>query len=376
MEKNTKEKETMSLPQLIFFGIDIVKFTIDFINFFALYLAISLTLNIEFGYTGIPNFGKVLYIAGGATFAGSIAGRVAAYLLGIQIRGDFITYVPQIINTVNNELSSNWVVAVSILIIGLAVGAVIGAILGYISSFPAIRLREDYLGMLLLAVAQFYQIFLRGFGPLVGGTQGIPVPDPFFYFSTLGLGVRDVVGAAVLAVAALLIFIYAERIARSPLGRTLRAIRDNEDAARALGKDDVSFRRSVLVVASALSGIIGALYTFYIGAVGADTWTRYAWTFWPWLIVIIGGAGNNVGTVLGSLVFAAMTKVLQQSQNFIQPYIPFDVNWLQYLLFAGVLILVLLLRPEGIIREKPTPTLPRKVISILSSKREENKEKV
>lgn len=362
MEADNKEEKELSLPQVIFFGVDLVRFTIDFVNFFALYVAISLTLNIEFGYTGIPNFGKVLYIAGGATFAGSIAGRVAAYILGVQIKGDFITYVPQIINDVNSELASNWIAAISILVLGLVVGGAIGAVFGYISSFPAIRLREDYLGMLLLAVAQFYQIFLRGFGPLVGGTQGIPVPDPFFYFSTLGLGVRDVVGAAVLATAALLIYFYSERVARSPLGRTLRAIRDNEDAARALGKNDVAFRRSVLIVASALSGIIGALYTFYIGAVGADTWQRYAWTFWPWLIVIIGGAGNNVGTVLGALVFASMTKGLQQSQYFLQPYVPFDVNWLQYLLFAGILILVLLLRPEGIVKEKPSPTLPKSVL--------------
>lgn len=362
MEADNKEEKELSLPQVIFFGVDLVRFTIDFVNFFALYVAISLTLNIEFGYTGIPNFGKVLYIAGGATFAGSIAGRVAAYILGVQIKGDFITYVPQIINDVNSELASNWIAAISILVLGLVVGGAIGAVFGYISSFPAIRLREDYLGMLLLAVAQFYQIFLRGFGPLVGGTQGIPVPDPFFYFSTLGLGVRDVVGAAILATAALLIYFYSERVARSPLGRTLRAIRDNEDAARALGKNDVAFRRSVLIVASALSGIIGALYTFYIGAVGADTWQRYAWTFWPWLIVIIGGAGNNVGTVLGALVFASMTKGLQQSQYFLQPYVPFDVNWLQYLLFAGILILVLLLRPEGIVKEKPSPTLPKSVL--------------
>src|SRR5579885_546088 len=233
MGKDNKEEENekdLSLPQVIFYGVDLVHFTIDFVNFFALYVAISLTLSIEFGYTGIPNFGKVLYIAGGATFAGSIAGRAAAYLLGVDTRGDYITYVSLIVNEVNHGLASNWVAAISVLALGLAIGAMIGAIFGYLSSFPAISLREDYLGMLLLAVAQFYQIFLRGYGPLVGGTQGILVPDPFKYFSTLGIGIRDAFGAVVLALAALLIYIYSERIARSPLGRTLRAIRDNEEA--------------------------------------------------------------------------------------------------------------------------------------------------
>jgi len=355
----------VSLPQLLFFGTDLVKFMIDFVNFYALYLAISLSLNLEFGYAGIPNFGKVLFIAGGAAFAGSISGRLAAYVYGIDTHGDFITFNARIITQVNALLVSDPVFVVEFVALSLLIAALVGALLGYLSSYPAIRLREDYLGMLLLGAAQFFQVILRTYEPLIGGSQPIFVPDPYFYWAEVGPGVRDLVAAVVMSLFAVIVYVYVERVARSPLGRTLRAIRDNEDASRALGKDDAAVRRNVLMVASAIAGVAGAFYTFYTAAVEYDTWTRFAWTFWPFLIVILGGAGNNVGVALGTFFFSGIFKGLEQVKFAFQPYIFFDVNWLQDFLLAGLLIAMLLLRPEGIIREKPTPTLPRKRLSLL-----------
>ncbi|HLQ21410.1 MAG TPA: branched-chain amino acid ABC transporter permease [Nitrososphaerales archaeon] len=356
----------MALPQVGFFGVDLVKFGIDFLNFYALYFAISLTLNLEAGYTGIPNFGKVLYVAGGAAVAGSLSGRLAAYVYGINTHGDYITFNARIITQVNILIASDPVFAAELVLLSLVIAALIGAVFGYLSSYPAIRLREDYLGMLLLAVAQFFQIFLRGFGPLVGGTQGIFVPDPYAYFASLGIGVRDLVAAAVISVFAVVVYFFAEKVARSPLGRTMRAVRDNEDASRALGKDDASVRRKVLVVASAIAGMAGALVTFYYGSVGADTWSRFAWTFWPWLIVIIGGAANNAGIALGALFFTALFKGLAQIQIVLPPSTLSDPNYVVDIAFAALIVIVLLVRPDGILRERPTPTLPRRKLVMIA----------
>ncbi len=353
----------MALPQVVFFGVDFVKFAIDFVSFYALYLAISLTLNLEFGYAGIPNFGKVLFIAGGAAFAGSISGRLAAYVFGVNTRGDFITFNAMIITEVDKFIASNPVFVVEMVLLSLFIAALIGAALGYLSSYPAIRLKEDYLGMLLLGSAQFFQVILRTYEPLIGGSQPIFVPDPYYFFAQQGVGVRDLVASIVISVFAVIVYIYVERVARSPLGRTLRAIRDNEDASRALGKDDAAIRRKVLVIASAIAGMAGALFTFYTASVEYDTWTRFAWTFWPFLIVIIGGAGNNVGVALGALFFTGILKGLAQVKFALQPYIFFDVNWLQDLLFAVLLVVMLLVRSEGIIREKPTMTIRRSWIN-------------
>jgi branched-chain amino acid transport system permease protein len=360
----------MALPQLIFFGINLVSFGIDFLNFYALYLAISLSLNLEFGYTGVPNFGKVLFIAGGAAFAGSISGRLAAYVYGVNTHGDFITFNARIITQVNTILVNDPGFAFEMVAVSLLIAGIIGAFLGFLASYPAIRLKEDYLGMLLLAMAQFFDVVLRTYTPLIGGSQPILVPDPYAYWATLGPGVRDLVAALVMSGFAILVYIYVERMVRSPLGRTLRAVRDNEDASRALGKDDAAMRRNVMIVAAAIAGIAGALYTFYTASIEYDTWTRFAWTFWPFLIVIIGGAGNNVGVAVGTFFFTLIYKGLEQIQPSLQPYIFFNANWLQDLLFAGLLVGILMLRPEGLVREKPTLTISRGALNLAAGKGE------
>ncbi len=358
----------MALPEIYFFGINVVRFAIDFGNFYALFLAISLTLNLEFGYTGIPNFGKVLYVAAGAVVAGSVSLRLAAWVYNIDTGGDIIVNSARIVSEANTLIRGEPLFALGMILLTMFLAALIGAAFGYLSSYPAISLRQDYLGMLLLAVASFFQIFLRGYEPLIGGTQGISgIPNPYAYWSTLGVGVKDLASTLVIAGFAILVYLYLERVARSPLGRTLRAIRDNESASRALGKDDVAIRKKVLVVASAISGMAGALLTFNVLSVGADTWTRITYTFWPWVIVIIGGAGNNVGVAAGAFFFTAFAKGLELFKFRFQPYIPIDVNWFQYLAFASLLIIVLMVRPEGIVREKSTHTLSKRVLAGLAA---------
>ncbi len=348
----------MNVPALPIFGIDIVAFSISLATAFALFLAVSLTLNIEAGYTGIPNFGKVMFVAGGAALAGSVSGRLATLILAINTNGDYNTHIAQIITKINTGLSNNPILSIELLLTGVALAAGIGGGLGLLASYPAIRLREDYLGMLLLASAQLFQIFLGGYQPFIGGTQGIEVPD-VFQWAEIGTGVRDVAVLGVLAIFVVLVYIYAERMARSPLGRTLRAVRDNEHAARALGKNDVAIRRNVIVIASAICGMAGALITFWVSSVGPDTWTRVTWTFWPWVIVILGGAANNAGVALGALVFTFIMEIIGQVKFSLQSYIPFDVNWLYYLVFAAMLLVTLALRPGGILPEKSSTTLPR-----------------
>ncbi len=416
-------------------------FLVDLGTLYALFLVVSLTLNLEAGYSGVPNFGKVMFVAGGAAIAGSVSGRLSALILSINTHGDYNGFIAQIITQINSSLSNNPLLSIELLLLGVILAAGIGAGLGFLASYPAIRLREDYLGMLLLGSAQLFQIFLGGYAPLIGGTQGIEVPDVFqwvglfrsggtafltgmiLYFVVVavvyvigasriindsaintriknaaykmavpgaiiglaggvlfgsggtGIGVRNLAVLVVFALFAALVYFYSERIARSPLGRTLRAIRDNEVASRALGKDDVAIRKRVIIIASAISGMAGALLTFYVGSVGAETWTRITWTFWPWVIVIIGGAANNLGVALGAFSFTFILKIVDQVKFQFQPYIPFDVNWFEYLIFASLLIVILMVRPEGILREKSSLTLPRKTVAVIMEPKANSSEK-
>jgi branched-chain amino acid transport system permease protein len=216
--------------------------------------------------------------------------------------------------------------------------------------------------MLLLASAQFFQIFLGAYYPLIGGTQGISVPD-FFGWAGNGIGVRDVAILGFLSVFALLVYVYAERIARSPLGRTLRAVRDNETATRALGKNDVAIRRNVIIIASAIAAMAGALLTFQVASIGPGTWDRITWTFYIWVMVIIGGSGNNLGVALGALSFTSLFDVITQLQNSLPSDLPIEVNWLRYLLFATLLISILAFRPGGILPEKSSLTIQKNKLS-------------
>ena len=318
-------------------------------------MAISLSLNLEFGFAGIPNFGKVLFIAGGATVAGSLGGRFATWLLNVNTMGDFIQFNPSIMPQVNVKLQNNIPLSIALLLFSLAVAAATGGAFGYVFSYPAIKLREDYLAILLLAMAQFFQIFLNNYYPLIGGSLGLELPDPYAWAGDL----RYVAATAALVIFAVLVFIYTEKIARAPLGRTLRAIRDNEISSEALGKDDVSLRRKTLITASAISGVAGALYAFYTVDVLPATYNRVVWTFWPWVMVIMGGAGSNPGVVIGVFAFWFLVKSMDIAKYAFANVIPFDVTWLEYLLIGAILIAILLIRPEGIIKEKPTPTLSK-----------------
>jgi branched-chain amino acid transport system permease protein len=351
----------MGLPQVILFGVNLVPFIIDFVSFYALYLAISLSLNLEFGYTGVPNFGKVMFVAGGAAFGGILSGYLAVQLTGIGVGEDYLALSGRIVNSINLKIASDPLLGVELMVFALAIAAVIGGVLGFLASYPAIRLREDYLGMLLLAMAQFFDVLLRTYS-----SNPISVPDPAYYFSTLGPGVEGIVDDVIMVGFLVAVYIFIEKVVRSPMGRTLRAVRDNENASASLGKDNVKIRRNVLIIASAIAAMAGALYSFYIGSFEYDTWTRFAWTFWPFLIVIVGGAGNNTGVALGALFFSAIFKGLEQEQQALQKYVSFSpgfVNWLQDLLLAGLLLTVLYLRPEGIIREKSSFTLPKKLLN-------------
>jgi len=329
-------------------------FLIDLLAFFGIYAIIALSLNLEFGYAGIPNFGKLLAVLGGAMFVGAIPGRVLAYLYGVMDNLDFIQYNPDIMGNVNKILSADIFSSAVILVASLILAALTGALLGVIASYPAIRLKEDYLAITLLAMAEILRTIGDNYSPLVGGTMGVDVVNPFKWVG----GEYWILAATIcILLTTALVFIYVESIGKSPLGRTLRAIRDDEAAAETYGKDVTKFRMKVLMVGSALAAVGGALASFYSGHMVSSAFDRVLYTFWPWVMVVIGGAANNLGVMLGVFVFVFLRKIIIFYKDVFNPYIPFDVNWLVYLLLGLALIIVLIYKPEGIIPEKPDKTL-------------------
>ncbi|MDG7001080.1 MAG: branched-chain amino acid ABC transporter permease, partial [Nitrososphaerota archaeon] len=338
--------------------IDLISVLIDAAIIFCVYLVVSLTVNLEFGYTGVPNFGKVLFVSVGGLIAGSLSYRLAVYVLNLSST-DIIASQAQFSTTINQYILSHTYFGAELFLFSLAIGGGIAALVGYLASYPAIRLREDYLGMLLLAAGEFFRIFVTAYYPITGGTQGLLVPDPV-YWSISTQGLRDVVVLGVLILATLGVYLYSERVARSPLGRMMRAVRDNETSSEAIGKDTVGIRRNILIIASALSGIAGVLFVLWSPAVSPYTFLRGEWTFYPFVIVILGGVANNLGVGVGTAVFVGITTTIDQARTCIISNgisLPVDINAIEPIAIGVLLLVVLLWRPKGLVQEKPSATL-------------------
>lgn len=326
-------------------------FIIDLAAIFSIYAIINLSLNLEFGYGGIPNFGKVLAVGAGAFVAASIPGRIFASMMGLE--GDYIQNNLILLADINVWLADNVLIGFVVMGFTLVLAAIVGGALGAATSYPALRLRGDYLAITLLAFGESIRVIGNNFPPLVGGTLGVQVPDPLAFVPD---EMRFPVASLLLLCMLIVAYVYCEFTIRSPLGRSLRAVRDNEMAAETLGKDAGRVRMKTIMVSSALAAIAGALYAMYVGSTIAIGFDRASWTFWPFLMILIGGLANNKGVLVGTLLFVALRKLITFFKDSLD-FVPFDVVWLDLLLLGGILLAVLLFRPQGLIVEKPTHTL-------------------
>jgi branched-chain amino acid transport system permease protein len=350
---------------------------------FCFFLVVSLSVNLEFGYAGIPNFGKVLFVASGGFIAGSVSYRLMVYLLGFKgdIFGNQVIYIGEI----DNHLAAVPLEALGLVAFMFVVAAGVGAIFGYLASFPAIRLREDYLGMLLLAAGEIFNIFSVSYTPFLGGSLGSFAPDPIADLGT-DLGNSSLFVLLVLAAITLLVYLYSERVGRAPLGRTLRALRDNEVASEAVGKDNIGIRRRTLLVGSALAGIAGVMYLSFVpvmvpGVTTEATFNRVTDTFIPFAIVILGGAANNRGVLAGTFVYLLIENGFTQAAVYLGPSVQntiglFGLNNIEFMLLGSLVIVILLWRPQGLIPEKSTLTMKKSELAgIASSAKGEQEQK-
>jgi branched-chain amino acid transport system permease protein len=364
------------IPTIIVGGINLVTTFIDAGILVCVYLMVSLTVNLEFGYAGVPNFGKVLFVAAGGLIAGSMSYYLMGYILGLPDIGNLDLQFSYVLK-MSSSLSANPAMAFGLFFLMLGVGASVAALFGFLASYPAINLREDYLGMLLLAAGEFFRIVVQTYYPITGGVEGLELPN--LLSSTLSTqGVTEIVVLVILAIFTIGMFLYLERVARSPLGRTLRAVRDNETSSAALGKNNVMIRRNVLILGSALAGIAGVLFTIYQPYISPTTFLRTEFTFYPFVIVILGGAANNYGVLVGTVTFVGITDAIDIFRTYAGAHnipLPIDLNAFEPIAIGILLLVVLMWRPKGILPEKPTLTLRKSELkSIMESAKKEASE--
>ncbi len=308
----------------------IVFYLATVVNYFFIYNILAWGLNIQFGYAGILDFTYITFMAVGAYVAGVTS-------LGPQQPGTGVVYI----------LGWHLPFPIPILLGGLA-AAVLGLIVGLLAIN---RLRSDYLAIVTLSVGIILYSLVGNLTGLFDGFDGlVGVPEPLNGQVHLGVNTYSIFYMAVSGAVMLLLWFFAQRLRASPLGRTMRAIREDVDVAEAFGKNTFRIRLSAMVIGCFYAGVGGALLIGFVGAFSPDGWSTQE-TFIIWAILLIGGRGNNWGSVVGSFLVIAL---LSEATRYL-PTIPnnaFLEPALRNIVIGAGLIVVLRFRPQGILPER------------------------
>ena len=350
---------------------------LQYATLFGVYAIMSLSFNLEYGFSGIPNFGKILFVSLGAYASGAIAAslvlRIGASRLGMEIVAEgepayctgeakyvFHKVVEQGIVTIG-ELSA-------IFLLGIVVAVIAGVVGGIVASYPALRLGGDFLAITLLAMGEIVRLIVyNNQWPACAfdGVSGIPSP---FVLTPLG---HHTLFAITTLVLLFLVYLYVDASSNSPWGRVMKAVRDDEIAAKVYGYNPAKVRMKVLAVGSGLAGLAGALLVFYTGNVNAMSFKPDK-TFEVIAAVMLGGSANNIGSLIGSAIIVGLLVFLNASSlRALGVTLPANIEsalpYLKFTIIGIIIVAVLLFRPQGILPEQPLKTpIVSKMREILS----------
>ena len=290
-----------------------------------------MALNVEFGFAGISNFGFIIFQSAGAYAAAILSMPPAA-----TSNGGFQAY------------ALGWNLAWPLPWIGAVLA-------GGLVALPFVflvgkRLRGDFAAVGLLVSAVLLNVLVKDYVPFLNGDAGISlVPAPLqSIWNPQGLAYQFFYGGVAIV---LTVFVYflLRRITESPYGRSLRAMRDNDIVADSLGKNLRLQRTSMLVLGGMLAGLSGAILVGFINLWAPGAW-GYAETIVLFAAIIIGGAGNHKGAILGAILvplgFEEVTRFLPPIGS------PTLVPALEWVAIGLLIILFLWFRPNGILPER------------------------
>lgn len=303
-----------------------------------IYGLLALGLNLHYGYTGLLNFGHVAFFAAGA-FTSALATLPAPGSPTYQALG------------AKYQIGFGLPFSVGLLLAGVA-----GGLLAFLIGVTSVRLTSHYLAIATFALAEIFHTFLSNEEWLTRGVYGISVVPqplkgtvvpvsqyPYFYL---------VLTAAVVA---FLLFL-THRLTESPFGRVLRGIREDELAARSLGKDTPRVKLKAFAIGGALAGVAGSLWVHSIGAVHVGQFVPII-TFQVWLAVLMGGAGNNLGVIVGAFILIAFRESTRFLSNIpgldhFTATNPTFVSSLRFVVIGLLLVIIVRFFPDGVLPER------------------------
>jgi len=329
---------------------------VDIAMFFGLLVIVAMALNFQYGNAGIPNMGCAVQVIIGAFTISAIVMRImftVAAQTGVPLdnwNNDFkwIYSNPANVGLMNEFLKSQAVLSMGFLLLSIGLAMILGAGIGYLLALPAIRLRATYLMIVLITVADASQIIGRNVTQISGGTLGVWIPDVFAWYP----GDRGVITAVITLFIGLVSFFIFRTMLNSPYGRLMRALRENEVTIGSVGKNVVGIRRNILMFASGITAIAGVMNCYYLLYSNENGYQRAYWTYWPWLMLILGGPGNNAGTFLGAALIIALRRIIIVYKFTIQQFFFFPISYLEDIILGGLLVVVMIFRPNGLIPEK------------------------
>lgn len=285
---------------------------------FTIYGILVMGLDLQYGHTGLVNFGHVVFFAVGAYAVAMLSAQDPFAGIGLGLP---------------------WPVA---LVVGVLVAAVLGAIVGSTS----IRLRDDFLAVVTLATAEIFHTVFVSFEGVFGGNVGIgSIPRPI---SAL-IGDTDTTLTATLLVlggVTLVTLAGLSRLTSAPYGRVLRAIRADDLVTRSVGKNVFRYKMQAFVYGAALAGLAGGLFALYNGAIAPGYFTIQV-TVTVWIGMLLGGAGNH-RAVLGGLAVIMGLRLLSRFALDIAPVSSSVFASLRLIVVGLILVAVIRYRPAGI----------------------------
>jgi branched-chain amino acid transport system permease protein len=293
----------------------------------------------------------------------------------------------QAVEAVNPALEGNLGGLGLPIILAWPVGGLFAAGAAWIIGKAALGLRSDYLAIATLGISEIIIAILKNEDWLARGVKNVigldrPVPKEIdlqesaqFIERASGLGLDPVTASALFvklnyallfSVVLIILLVMAQLSLKSPWGRMMRAIRDNETAAAAMGKNVTNRHLQIFILGSAICGIAGAMMTTLDGQLTPGSYQPLRFTFLIWVMVIVGGSGNNFGAVLGGfLIWFLWVQVEPMSQyvvtlltagmaedNAVRLHMMESVAYMRLLTMGLVLLLVLRFSPRGLIPEK------------------------
>lgn len=300
--------------------IDLLGYGAFFLSTALIFALITLGLNLQWGLTGLFNVGIAGFVA------------IGAYASAILTTPD----TPDRIGGFGWPIALGWLAAAAI-----AAGA--AAFTGY----ATLRLKADYLAITTFGVAVVVQLVALNAQGLTGGPFGVAFIPRSFASLQADPVLFNFANLAVVALVTLAVFLALQRLSRSPWGRVLRALREDERAAIALGKSAQSYRIQAFAVGGGVMGLAGAVQAHFIGFIAPDNYLPTL-TFQVWAMLMVGGSGSNRGAVMGAIVVWA---IWVGSGTLTAAVVPADLQAraasLQIVAIGVMLCLILLWRPQG-----------------------------